>query len=104
MLALFTAAIGAWLFLEIADEVAERETDGVDRQILLALRRGGSGHEPLGPRWLEMAAADITALGSTTVLVLVVVFVAGLFSILGRRRQAALVVLAASGGPPSARA
>ncbi|MFN3515483.1 MAG: phosphatase PAP2 family protein [Phenylobacterium sp.] len=98
VLALFTVAVCAWVFLEIVDEVVEGETEGIDRRILLALRRGGGGHEPIGPRWLEMAAADVTALGSTTVLVLVVAFVAGLFSILGRRREALLVVLAAAGG------
>lgn len=98
VLALFTVAVCAWVFLESVDEVVEGETEGIDRRILLALRRGGGGHEPIGPRWLEMAAADVTALGSTTVLVLVVAFVVGLFSILGRRREALLVMLAAAGG------
>lgn len=98
VLALFTVAVCSWLFLEIVDEVVEGETESIDRRILLALRRGGGGHQPIGPRWLEMAASDVTALGSTTVLVLVVVFVAGLFSILGRTREALLVVLAAAGG------
>lgn len=98
VLALFTVAVCAWVFLEIVDEVVEGETEGIDRRILLALRRGGGGHEPIGPRWLEMAAADVTALGSTTVLVLVVAFLAGLFSILGCRREALLVMLAAAGG------
>lgn len=98
VLALFTVAVCAWAFLESVDEVVEGETEGIDRRILLALRRGGGGHEPIGPRWLEMAAADVTALGSTTVLVLVVAFVVGLFSILGRRREALLVMLAAAGG------
>jgi len=98
VVALFAVAVCAWTFLEVVDEVVEGETASLDRQILVALRSGGDGNEPLGPRWLEIAAADVTALGSASVLVLVVAFVAGLFSMLRRRREAFLVVVAASGG------
>jgi undecaprenyl-diphosphatase len=97
VLALLAVAVCAWVFLEIVDEVVEGETDSVDRHIVVALRTG-DGNDPLGPKWLEMAAADMTALGSTSVLVLVVAFVAGLFAMLRRRREALLVVAAASGG------
>ncbi len=97
VVALLAVAICAWLFLEVVDEVVDGETARLDRQIVVALRTG-DGNDPLGPRWLEIAAADVTALGSASVLVLVVAFVAGLFSMLRRGREALLVVLAASGG------
>jgi len=94
---LLAIAICGWIFLKVVDEVVEGETAHVNRQIVVALRTGG-GNDPLGPKWLEIAAADLTALGSTAVLVLVVAFVAGLFSMLRRGREAFLVVIAASGG------
>jgi len=97
VVALLAVALCALVFLEIVDEVVEGETETVDRQIVVALRTG-DGNDPLGPKWLEMAAADMTALGSTSVLVLVVAFVAGLFTMVRRRREAFLVVVAASGG------
>lgn len=96
VVALLGLAFGAWAFMAIADEVVEGETAALDRRMLLALR-GAGGHDPLGPRWLELAAADMTALGSIAVLSLIVVVVAGLFATLGRRREA-LLMLAASGG------
>lgn len=95
VVALLLAAICALAFLEIVDEVVEGETASMDRQIVVALRTG-DGNDPLGPKWLEIAAADLTALGSSSVLV--VAFVAGLFAMLRRRREALLVVVAASGG------
>ncbi|MBJ7413847.1 MAG: hypothetical protein JHD15_26335 [Phenylobacterium sp.] len=97
VVALFAVAVCAWTFPEVVDEVVESETASLDRQILVALRSGGDGNEPLGPRWREIAAADANTLGSASVLVLVVAFVAGLVSML-RRREAFLVVVAASGG------
>lgn len=97
VVALLVVALCALVFLEIVDEVVEGETETVDRQIVVALRTG-DGNDPLGPEWLEMTAADMTALGSTSVLVLVVAFVAGLFKMLRRRREAFLVVVAAAGG------
>ena len=68
---LLLIAASLWLFLEIADEVVEGESDQLDRLIFLAFRNPADIKDPLGPGWLEEAALEITALGSFTVLGLI---------------------------------
>lgn len=91
ILAVILAVAGAgWIFLEIADEVLERESDPVDRAILtwvLAL-----GH----PDWMVDIARDVTALGSTFVLSLVVA-VTALFLLLNRCFRACVLVVVSAG-------
>jgi undecaprenyl-diphosphatase len=94
--ALIAAAL--WLFIEVAGEVIEGDTEAVDTAILLALRRLGDAAHPLGPSWLEAAMRDITALGSPTVLGLIVAAVAVFLLLAGRLRAALLVLLATGGG------
>lgn len=90
-----TAAL--WAFLAIADEVGEGETRATDERILLALRTPGAPDDPVGPRWLEEAMRDVTALGGFTLLTLLTaVAVIALFR-LGWRRQAAVFTLVAVG-------
>lgn len=72
LLAGLLAAAGIWTFLFVADEVVEGETQRFDERVLLALREPGDPADPVGPVWVEEAARDITALGSVTVLFLVV--------------------------------
>jgi undecaprenyl-diphosphatase len=94
-LVLLLALAGApWLFLAVADEVVEGETAAVDRALLLALRTPGRPDDPLGPRWLEEAMRDLTALGGFTVLTLATI-VATLLLVFHRRRREAAVFAAA---------
>ena len=95
---LLTLAVGVQAFLAIADEVSEGETRRIDLALLLALRSHGDPSVPLGPHWLTTMALDITALGSVTVLTLIVLFVAGLFAALRRWREAGFLLLATGGG------
>ncbi len=97
ILAAIAAASSVLLFLELAEEVVEGETRSVDRTILLAFRVDGTPDDPLGPRWLEEFARDVTALGSIGVLTMLTVATVG-FLLLARRWQAALFVAAATGG------
>lgn len=96
--ALLILAGGVWLFLGLAGEMAEGETRRADFALLTALREHGRPDDALGPRWLQTAATDLTSLGSTTVLTLIVVLVAGLFLMLRRPGGALVLVLAAGGG------
>lgn len=85
-------------FGQIADEVGEGDTHAFDRVILYALRTPGDPHRPIGPDWLNVAAVDVTALGSTTLLSILVVLVCGLFLSLRRWREALLLLIASGGG------
>ena len=80
-------------FGQIAEEVLEGDFTAFDRTLLLALRNPADLSDPLGPPWLEEAARDITALGSYSVLGLVVGAVA-IYLVMIRRRAAALWLLA----------
>lgn len=76
-------------------EIMDGDAAELDRAIILAMRVPGHPEQPLGPHWLPSAVRDVTALGSTTVLTLVVLVTAG-FLALRRRFRSALLVLAAT--------
>lgn len=84
------SALAAWMFLEIADEVMDEETTRFDEAVLLALRAPDDLADPIGPLWFEEAARDITALGSTAVLLIVVAGMT-IFLLMTSKRRAALI-------------
>jgi undecaprenyl-diphosphatase len=91
LLGVILGVAGAGLvFMEVADEVMERESDTADRAILTWLR----SNDP--PRWLLELTRDVTALGSTFVLTLWVA-VTALFLALSRRFHACAFVIIAAG-------
>lgn len=96
--ALLVVALGGWGFLSIADEVAEGETRALDLSVLEALRVDGQPHQLVGPGWLHIAAADITALGSVTVLGLVILLAFALLASLKRWTEGLLLLAGAGGG------
>ncbi|HVJ01508.1 MAG TPA: phosphatase PAP2 family protein [Sphingomonas sp.] len=79
-------------------EIMEGDTATIDRAIMLAMRTPGHPEQPVGPRWLPSAVRDVTALGSTTVLTLVVLVTACFLALRRRFRSALLVVAATSLG------
>jgi len=95
---LMVVALGVGLFIDIAGDVGEGDTHAFDRRILYALRTPGDPTQPIGPHWLQTAAADLTALGSITDLGIIVILVAGLFIGLKRWRETVILVLASAGG------
>ena len=72
---IFAALAGLliWGFASVADEVTEGETKPFDDAVTAFFREPGNATDPWGPLWLEEAVRDITALGSFSVLGLVVV-------------------------------
>ncbi len=96
VIVLITSAV--WLFLEIADEVLEGETDSFDTRILLAMRESDDRSDPLGPKWFEEMQRDITALGGIPVLTLFTVLCIGGMFISGHRRTAYFIFFAVAGG------
>ena len=87
-----------FVVFNLAGEVLEGDTQQFDERILASLRKADDPSTPIGPRWLEIAAQDITALGSATVLGLTVVAVVGFLLLQGLVRNAAFVLVASLGG------
>jgi undecaprenyl-diphosphatase len=95
LLAVLVVVLGVWGFLALADEVTEGETQKLDNRILLALRDPADLARPIGPRWVNESARDMTALGGFTVLPLMIAAVAGYLAIT-RKYQAMCLVLGAT--------
>ena len=68
LLLILFVSFASWGFAEIADEVMEGETMGVDERILLALRNPENRADPWGPPMVEEIARDITGLGGVAIL------------------------------------
>lgn len=84
-LALAAVVVGSvWAFIELADELQEGELAAIDERLLHLLRAPGDPGDPIGPRALEVAVRDITALGGVPVLTL---FVALAIVVLWMERQ-----------------
>src|SRR5262249_26775507 len=82
----------------IADRVMEGSTLAFDRRVMLALRTAGNPAEPIGPPWLQEAARDVTALGSFSVLGILVLAVVLYLAFAGKRAAAWLILIAVLGG------
>src|SRR6185503_14570660 len=87
LVALACIVAGVWGFALLADEVLEGGTQAFDQRLLLAFRHSDT-HEPLGTRFMQEAARDITSLGSTAVLTIVTLIAAGFLSLDGKKHMA----------------
>ncbi len=79
-------------FAKLADAVGDGGTRAFDEWLLVALRTPGNLADPIGPKWFEEMMRDFTAMGSTGVLTLMVLTIAG-FLAMTRKGYAALFVL-----------
>ena len=89
------------LFLALALLVAgprARPGFAAEQWLLLGFRESADRTRLIGPDWLPGAVRDITALGSTSVLLLVALFALALLLADGRRRAAVLFAVTAIGG------
>jgi len=98
LLAGFLAAAGLWGFVELAEAARASGPHELDTAILLLFRTAGQPDDPLGPAWLEAAVRDITSLGSTVVLVLIVAATIFYLLLIGRSRSALFVLVSVGGG------
>jgi undecaprenyl-diphosphatase len=78
----------------IAQEVVEGEPLTFDRTVLLAFRNAANPSIPIGPPWLREAARDVTSLGSTIVLGIILFAVVG-YLLLARKGAAAWLIMGA---------
>ena len=79
-------------FAFIAQEVTEGEPIAFDRWLMVDFRQASDLSRPIGPPWLLDVVRDITALGSTAVLALLVTIVTTFLFATGKR-HAGLFVL-----------
>jgi undecaprenyl-diphosphatase len=98
LLAGLVLVLTTWGFVEVAEEVVEGDARTFDERILRYLRRTDDPARPIGPGWLIDAARDVTAMGSTAVLLLVMFAVVGYLFIERKRRAMWFVAVAAGGG------
>lgn len=85
-------AAGVYAFVQIADEVNEREFEALDRALLLMFRTPGDLSVPIGPPWLKETMIELTSLGGYPVLVILVGVVVG-YLLVQRLHGAALFTL-----------
>ncbi|CFX31959.1 Phosphoesterase PA-phosphatase related [Candidatus Filomicrobium marinum] len=98
MFFLASLAVLTFVFVQIAALVFSGNSRNFDEWLLRAMRAPGDNGGPIGPAWLEGTVRDFTALGSTGVVVLIVV-ISALFLLITRKGHSALyVVLAVVGG------
>ena len=90
--------VALWVFAEVAEEVLEGDPLPFDDALFQLLRQPGEPGRPIGPAWLVEVALEVTALGSTSVLLLMLVAVLGYLALERRWRELLLVVIAAAGG------
>lgn len=98
LIMLVVLAGGIWLFVGLADEVAEGDTHAIDRAILTVFRNPADPALPFGPPWLEESMRDVTALGSFVVLGFLTLAAVVFLCLQHRGRLAALVLAASAGG------
>ena len=98
LITILTIAALLFAFGLIAQEVIEGEPLAFDRIVLLAFRDAANPSVPIGPWWLLEAARDITSLGSTIVLGIILFAVVGYLLLAGKRAVAWMMLGAVLGG------
>jgi undecaprenyl-diphosphatase len=84
-------------FAKLANVAGRGSAPAFDEWLIIALRTPGNLADPIGPAWLEEMMRDFTALGSTGVLTVMVLAIAG-FLAMTRKGVAALFVLVSVAG------
>lgn len=98
MLLVLVVVLGLWGFGELADEVIEGDTRAVDEWVIRAMRNPDNPADAIGPLWFEEAVRDVTALGSSAVIIIVIVAVTGFVALRRQYHALALIVIAITGG------
>lgn len=95
---LLAAAALAALIVVGAEQVGFTRVQVMDEAVLRRLRTADDPAVPIGPPWLLGAAREVTALGSSTVLLLVIWSVAGYLWLERRYGLLVLVLVSTHGG------
>jgi undecaprenyl-diphosphatase len=92
------ACVLLFAFVSLAGEVMEGDTQAFDTKILRALRDPADPSKPIGPAWIEGPLLDLTSMGGSTVLGLVVSSVLGFLVLQTRYRTAMVIAITTIGG------
>jgi undecaprenyl-diphosphatase len=98
LLAGVIVAGGMWGFIELLEVARATTPHAFDIDILLAFRAPGNPNDPVGPLWVEEAMRDLTALGSTSVLVFILLSVIFYLLLAGKGKAALFIFAAVAGG------
>lgn len=98
LLAGLVIAGGLWGFVELLDVARATTPHSFDTDILLAFRTAGDPNDPVGPLWVEEAMRDLTALGSTSVLMFIVLSVYVYLLLAGKPKTALFIFVSIAGG------
>jgi undecaprenyl-diphosphatase len=85
-------------FVGLAGKVREGEMRSFDEWALHLARRADDPGRLIGPPWLAESVTDVTALGSPTVLIIVLASSLGYLALRNRYDEVALVSVASAGG------
>jgi undecaprenyl-diphosphatase len=96
--AVIVGAAALFAFATIANAVGRGGTPAFDEWLLVALRTPGDLADPVGPAWLEEMMRDFTALGSTGVLTLMVLAIAGFLAMTSKTHAALFVLVSVGSG------
>lgn len=88
----------AWLLTRVSDRFGIARIRSIDEHVLLWFRHPEDLAVPIGPPWVLDAAREITALGSSTVLLFVIFSVAGYLWLERRHGMLAFLLLSTFGG------
>jgi undecaprenyl-diphosphatase len=100
-IALVVLAIGTaslWGFIELAGDVLEGDTEAFDRWAVEVLRDPENPADPVGPRWVEEVARDVSALGGFAWITFATAAIAIFLWLDGKTHMAAFLVGAAISG------
>jgi undecaprenyl-diphosphatase len=98
LLAAFIIVLAVCGFVALATELREGEMRGFDEWALHLARRPNDPARLIGPPWLAESITDVTALGSPTVLVIVLLSSVGYLALRHRYDEVLFVVVASAGG------
>jgi undecaprenyl-diphosphatase len=98
LVTLILGAGGLFAFARIANWVGDGGARAFDEWLLVALRTPGDLADPIGPKWFEEMMRDFAALGSTGVLTVMVLAIAGFLAMTRKVHAAAFVLVSVAGG------
>lgn len=87
-----------WVFIEVAGEVRDGGTRRIDEMVVRAFRDDANPATLAGPHWMEGVARDLTALGSSAVLIIFTSAVAVFLAVRRQYHALALVLVSTIGG------